>query len=260
MSRKIISSPIFVGHLQEILNEAQSNSPEAVVNRPEGTKTMKVKIEITQDRSNLPISPHLKRPQRKNYCLFYTYLQNEPKIQCTIRIKKLKKKQKADHPLLFKVIMLFSGTILGLVLTGTTVQIFTAGSASMSPTIKKGDICLINKIYSPHTGDIVAVQSPTDEDKLVLSRIAAVRGDVIVINAKSVYINGKKSGFYTKMKKSSPILPANFSYRDNMPSVKLKEGEVFLISDNYDRAYDSRIFGKIKDSMVFGKVVYIYRP
>ncbi len=170
------------------------------------------------------------------------------------------KKKKADHPLLFKLIMLFSGVILGLVLTGTSVQIFTAGSASMSPAVKKGDICLINKIYSSKMGDIVAVQSPTDKDKLVLSRIAAVQGDVIAIKDKSVYINGKKSGFYAKIKKTAKILPTEFSYRDNMPSVKLKKGEVFIISDNYDRAYDSRIFGKIKNSMVFGKVVYIYRP
>ncbi len=170
------------------------------------------------------------------------------------------RKKKPDHPLLFKIIMLVSGLILGLLVTGLTIQVFKAGSESMSPAIKKGNFCLLNKFIHPKRGDMVAIESPTDEDRLVLSRVAATQGDVIEIKNKSVYINGRKSKFYENLKKSTKILPREFSYRDNMPSVKLGKEEFFLISDNYDRAYDSRTFGKIKGDMIFGKIIYVYKP
>jgi|GEM_PF-290615 len=172
---------------------------------------------------------------------------------------KLKNKKRAEQPLLFKIIMFFSGLILSLLITGITIQGLTVPTESMSPAIKKNDIVIINKLSLPEKNEIAAIKSPIEDDRVIISRIIASEFDTVEIRNKTVYINSKKSVFHENLRKSKKTFPMKFSYRDNMPPVKLGSKEYFVISDNFDRSYDSRTFGKVNEKMIIGKVVYIYK-
>lgn len=171
----------------------------------------------------------------------------------------MKTGNKKDEPLLFKVIMLFAGVILGLLVTGVTLKYMKIERNSMSPALIKGDYILISKFSKPNKGDIVAIKSPSQDNKLIISRVIAGEFDTVEIKSKTVYINGKKFSKNRKALKSPTILPMKFSFRDNMPPVKLGSREYFLISDNFDNSYDSRTFGKVPEDMIIGKILYIYK-
>jgi len=171
----------------------------------------------------------------------------------------LKRKNRADQPILFKIIMFFSGIILGLLIIGITIQGLSVKTDSMLPSIKNGDFVIINKLNVPAKGEIAAIKSPIEEDKVILSRIVASEFDTVEIKNKNIFVNGKKSDPPSGLKKSEKMLPMKFSYRDNMPPVKLGAKEFFAVSDNFDRSYDSRTFGKISEKMILGKIIYIHR-
>jgi hypothetical protein len=47
-----------------------------------------------------------------------------------------------------------------------------------------------------------------------------------------------------------------FSFRDNMPPVKLNRNEYFIMGDNFDNSFDSRVFGPISGKLIEGKIIY----
>ena len=50
----------------------------------------------------------------------------------------------------------------------------------------------------------------------------------------------------------------NFTFRDNMPAVKLSRNQYFVLNDDLDRGFDSRTLGVIPGSLIIGRVVYKY--
>ena len=50
-----------------------------------------------------------------------------------------------------------------------------------------------------------------------------------------------------------------FSFRDNMPAIKLKRNDFFVLGDNIDNGFDSRHFGKINEHLIIGEVIYKFK-
>ncbi len=57
-------------------------------------------------------------------------------------------------------------------------------------------------------------------------------------------------------KEGETPFPMKFSFRDNMPPVKLERGEYFMLSDNFNSSFDSRSFGPVKNENITGRVIY----
>ena len=170
------------------------------------------------------------------------------------------KKTNIDHPLLFKVVMLAAGLVLGFLCARIFFTVMTVNTGSMEPSVQQGSTVMLSVHSSVKPGDIVAIDNPAQSGRLLLLRIVASENDTVEIRNRVIYINDSKFEPSWKTRKNDiAALPMKFCYRDNMPPVRLGRNEIFLMGDSYDDSYDSRSFGKIKTGSVSGKAVYIFK-
>lgn len=169
----------------------------------------------------------------------------------------MKKKNYADHPILFKIIMSAGGLITGFICIKIFFLLMTVQTDSMNPSLKAGDKIIISRISGIKKGDIVAFHSPVEDGKILLSRIIASEYETVEIRDKVVYLNDKiMETDYNTLKDNKTVFPMRFCFRDNMPPVKLARNEYFVLGDNFDRSFDSRNFGRINGTDIIGKVIY----
>ncbi len=106
-------------------------------------------------------------------------------------------------------------------------------------------------------GDIVLLDSPSEPGRVLIKRILSTAGDTVEIKNKMLYINNKQVKLKWRYRSTDKrIFPMSFTYRDNMPVVKLGRKEYFVLSDNLDEGYDSRALGLIRGDSIIGKMIY----
>jgi signal peptidase I len=154
--------------------------------------------------------------------------------------------------------------------------------ASISPTLRGGDLILLWRWSPPHTGDLVLCPEPKRPDRVVIGRIAAVEEETIEVNGATVTLNGHRvqvddacyEGKFTSRDPETHIpveqrceieeLGTRLHQRGDVtdtPPEKvtlgpLERGQIFLLSDNRQYPYDSREFGPVdrttcKETVVF---------
>jgi signal peptidase I len=173
-------------------------------------------------------------------------------------------------------------------------------TGSMENTILIGDHVFLNKLlYGPripyttwrfpalrkvHRGDIIAFHYPRNPSVMFVKRAIAVGGDVIKIENKKVYLNGKPlnepyahfeyaSIFPLRDNFPPPIdeidrLPAAWgldpSWAREMPAyihpdgVHVPKGYVFALGDNRDNSLDSRFWGFVPLENIVGEPLFVY--
>ena len=168
------------------------------------------------------------------------------------------KKNKIEHPLFFKAVMLCAGLILGFFCARIFFTVMTVNTKAMEPSVKQGGTVLLSVFSSVKPGDITAIENPAQGGRLLLLRVIASENDTIEIRNRVIYINDSKFEPPWKIRKSEITgLPMKFCYRDNMPPLRLGRKEYFLLGDSFDDSYDSRAFGKVRAGSIKGKAVYI---
>lgn len=169
----------------------------------------------------------------------------------------MKKNSNIDHPVFFKIVMLVAGLLIGFICVKLLFLRMTVNTDSMYPTLKKGDKIIISRFSGIKKGDIIVLNSPAEDGRLIISRIIASEYDTVEIRNKVVFVNDKSMETTAGPTKNEKIIyPMKFCFRDNMPPVKLGRNEFFLLGDNFDRGFDSRSFGKIHGNPVVGKVIH----
>lgn len=179
---------------------------------------------------------------------------------------KSKVREYAEAIIIAIIIALFVRTFL--------VQAFKIPSGSMKPTLQIGDHILVSKfiygvkvpyiqktlipINEPERGDIVVFLYPQDRSKDFIKRVIGVGGDVIEIRNKEIFLNGSPCSDIHGVHTDNLILPSSIQPRDNMESVKVPMGSIFVMGDNRDQSYDSRFWGFVKLKDVMGKAFIIY--
>jgi signal peptidase I len=170
--------------------------------------------------------------------------------------------------------------ILALFIRAFVVQAFKIPSGSMQNTLLIGDYILVNKfifgvkipfteitvipVKDPKKGDIIVFKFPDDPSKDFIKRVVAVGGDTVEIREKKVYVNGKVEVNEHAIHSDSRIFdnphmyPPEMLKRDNMASLKVPEGHLFVMGDNRDESNDSRFWGFVNVSAVRGKAFIIY--
>lgn len=91
-------------------------------------------------------------------------------------------------------------------------------------------------------------RSWVNEDSLLLKRVGAVSGDVVVITDDACYINGDYQGPVFIQDGNGLALPKIRG------TFKIKDGE-FLPISSYERSFDGRYFGPVPVAVIEHKVV-----
>ena len=126
---------------------------------------------------------------------------------------------------------------------------------SMYPTLKDGDIMILNEIGYYLNGlnrfDIVVVNNGGEK---IIKRVIGLPGEVVEYKYNKLYINGEeiKEDFEHEDTKDFSLQDINID--------KIPEDYYFLVGDNRNNSKDSRVIGLIHKSQIRGKTSFIVYP
>lgn len=146
---------------------------------------------------------------------------------------------------------------VALVVRALVMEPFTVPTGSMEETIMSGEVVVTEKLSyrfgSPKAGDVVVFVTPEDDQTILVKRVIATGGQTVDLVGGKVVVDGVELDEpYTLGKPSEPLartLPgADVSFPYTVP-----EGYVWVMGDNRTNSSDSRYFGAIEESRVFGR-------
>jgi signal peptidase I len=127
---------------------------------------------------------------------------------------------------------------------------------SMMPGLLDQERIFVNKfvyrLEPIERGDIVVFRYPRDPSKSYIKRVIGLAGDRIRIDDGQVYVNGKRL--------NEDYVPAPYEDERSYPEVVVPEHYFFVLGDHRSMSNDSRDFGPVKDSFIYGKAVFGYWP
>ena len=220
----------------------------------------------------------------------------------TIRVTKSERPEAAG--IFSKPAAYFVGPLLFFLILATGALIRPLGemfirfnsvpSMSMTPNLISTDYVYWKPLGESHElkrGDIVIYASPDNPEKLLMSRVIGIPGDMLEIDQQdkgdlkiaAISINGHAGEYRIENEKPNmayldivappesrlitEVLQTGEShmileYPDNFPflpydSASLHEGEYFLLSDNRDDSKDSRFIGAVSRKAIKGRPMYV---
>jgi signal peptidase I len=127
---------------------------------------------------------------------------------------------------------------------------------SMMPSLDDQEHIFINKfVYSIEPiqrGDIVVFRYPRDPAKSFIKRVIGVAGDHVRIIDGHVILNGKML--------IEDYVPMTYEDERSYPEVVVPAGSYFVLGDHRSLSNDSRDFGPVEASYIYGKAVFGYWP
>ena len=135
------------------------------------------------------------------------------------------------------------------------ISVFVVDGWSMDPNLVDKEVILWNKnAYTsadPERGDVVVVNYPGNIKKQYVKRVIGVPGETVEVSEGIVYINSEKlnEGYLGDDVTTEPDF-----------SIKLKNGQFFVMGDNRANSSDSRAFGPVDKRFVLGKSLKIIFP
>ena len=151
--------------------------------------------------------------------------------------------------------------LVALILLFTFVgRIIGVDGSSMYPTLHHGDMLLLQSVgYEPKQGDVVVLTKAfRDVDGPIVKRVIAVGGQTVDIDYQTgtVYVDGEAL--------DEPYLnePMEEPWYEDLTSVTVPEGSVFVMGDNRNHSNDSRdvTLGTVDTRYLLGKAEFICFP
>jgi signal peptidase I len=181
----------------------------------------------------------------------------------------------------FKTI--FFVVFLVILIRSTLVQAYHIPSGSMEDTLLEGDYVLGDKLTfgtqipdrlpvwnlklpsfrmpgfrAPKSGDLVIFEFPEDPTKDFIKRCIATGGQTVEVRDQKVFVDGVEFHEPSGVKYADQsMLPRRYRRGDFGPYV-VPEGHFFVMGDNRDNSYDSRIWGSVSLEKVKAHPLLIY--
>jgi signal peptidase I len=157
--------------------------------------------------------------------------------------------------------------ILGLIIVVRIVQViiiqpFIVDGSSMLPTFYNNNLLIVDKLSyklgTPHRGDVIVFKFKKEgselDGKYFIKRLIGLPGDTVIVDGTSTSIitaNGTLTPDESIVK---------FAKVDQYVSKQLQNDEYFVMGDNRDGSYDSRIWGAVHAEQIAGKVIFEIFP
>jgi signal peptidase I len=127
---------------------------------------------------------------------------------------------------------------------------------SMLPRLGDEDRLFINKflyhISAIERGDVVVFHYPRNPETSYIKRVIALPGDRLWIDHGVVWINGKPL--------VEPYVPEEFRDSVSMAEMVVPADTYFMMGDHRCISSDSRAFGPVERSLIYGKAVFVMWP
>ena len=127
---------------------------------------------------------------------------------------------------------------------------------SMMPGLEDQERIFVNKFvyrWEPiQRGDIVVFRYPRDTSKSYIKRVIGVAGDRIRIESGLVYVNGEAL--------DEDYVPSDYADARSFGEIVVPPNSYFVLGDHRSMSNDSRDFGPVDQTYIYGKAVFGYWP
>jgi signal peptidase I len=127
---------------------------------------------------------------------------------------------------------------------------------SMEPGLEDQERIFINKLVyrfeGIERGDIIVFHYPRDTRKSFIKRVIGLPGDHVRIAYGRIYLNGKLL--------LESYVPADYLDARSYSEIIVPPSSYFVLGDHRSMSNDSRDFGPVARSYIYGKAVFGYWP
>jgi len=151
---------------------------------------------------------------------------------------------------------LLVATVASVLIITFLYQPVRVEGTSMLPRLEDRDRLFINKfvyhISAIERGDVVVFRYPRDPEKSYIKRVIAVPGDTLRVDHGRVYVNGNLL--------HEPYVPLEYRDSRSLAETVVPADSYFMMGDHRSISSDSRDFGPVDRSLIYGKAVFVYWP
>ena len=127
---------------------------------------------------------------------------------------------------------------------------------SMMPLLDDQERIFVNKfvyrLEPIERGDVVVFRYPRDPSKSYIKRVIGVAGDRIRIDGGQVYVNGEEL--------DEDYVPPAYTDARSAKEFVVPPHAYYVLGDHRSMSQDSRDFGPVDQSLIYGKAVFGYWP
>lgn len=127
---------------------------------------------------------------------------------------------------------------------------------SMMPLLEDQERIFVNKfVYRLEPisrGDVVVFRYPRDPSKSYIKRVIGTAGDRIRIDGGQVYVNGTEL--------DEEYVPSEYVDTRSYPELVVPPHCYYVLGDHRSMSNDSRDFGPVNQSYIYGKAAFGYWP
>jgi signal peptidase I len=153
--------------------------------------------------------------------------------------------------------LMLSGLIAVLVILFLYRPVKVEGT-SMMPSLYDQERLFINQftykfgIGDIHRGDTVVFWYPKDPTKSYIKRVIGIPGDTVSVEDGFVFVNGQRL--------NESYVPQEYRDFDSHAPVHIGAEEYFVMGDHRVSSNDSRNWGVVPRSYIYGKAVFVFWP
>jgi signal peptidase I len=146
--------------------------------------------------------------------------------------------------------------VLAMVIIVFLYQPVKVEGTSMAPLLSDQERIFINKFvyrFEPiGRGDVIVFWYPLDRTKSFIKRVVGLPGESVEIRRGHLFVDAKEI--------DEPYVPPTFFDGSSYGPIHLGTQEFFVMGDHRDSSNDSRVFGPVPRTAIYGKAVFAYWP